>query len=191
MGSGDNLYTLNYMSDDDIMHLKLLAGNMDKDTANLIYESYSNEKDLPDFSNSILDVLEVTEVTDSAIRRLLVQAGDEIDDLLLLCRAAITSGNPTRVKKHLANFDQVVERMKEVEEKDQMRAFQSPVRGDEIMQVCQLEPGPLVGKIKKRIEEAILDGHIPNEHDAALQYLLSFREEFIKIIKSDISDKSD
>lgn len=115
-------------------------------------------------------------VTDSAMRRLLFQAGDDIDDLLILCRADITSGNPQRVKKHLSNFDFVVQRMQEVEEKDRMRAFQSPVRGDEIINACGLKPGPKVGKLKKMIEEAILDGIIPNEHDAAFQYLLKIKD---------------
>jgi len=115
-------------------------------------------------------------VTDSAIRRLIVQAGEHINDLLTLCRADITSQNPRRVKKHLANFDYVVERIQEVEEKDNFRAFQSPVRGDVIMKVCRLDPGPKVGKIKKQIEEAILDGIIPNEYDAAYQYLLKIKD---------------
>jgi putative nucleotidyltransferase with HDIG domain len=118
-------------------------------------------------------------VTDSPMRRLLVQAGEHLEDLLMLCRADITSGNPQRVKQHLANFDHVVERLNEVEAKDQMRAFQSPVRGDEIMAVCGIPPGPLVGKLKTMIEEAILDAKIPNEHDAALQYLLQIKDEVI------------
>jgi putative nucleotidyltransferase with HDIG domain len=116
-------------------------------------------------------------VTDSAYRRLLVQAGEHLEDLLTLCRADITSQNPKRVQKHLANFDFVVERLHEVKEKDKMQAFQSPVRGDEIMRVCGLEPGPEVGKLKKMIEEAILEGEIPNEHDAAFAYLLKIRGE--------------
>jgi len=119
------------------------------------------------------------EVTDSAIRRLLVQAGDEIDDLMTLCRADITSGNPQRVKQHLANFDLVTEKMKRVEEKDRMRAFQSPVRGDEIMELCKIKPGPVVGKLKKMLEEAILEGQIPNEHDAAYEYLLKIKDKVL------------
>lgn len=119
-------------------------------------------------------------VTDSAMRRLLFQAGDDLEDLLTLCRADITSGNPERVKKHLANFDHVVERLQEVEEKDRMRAFRSPVRGDEIMAVCGIPPGPTVGKLKKMIEEAILDGLIPNEHDAAYQYLLQIKDQVLE-----------
>lgn len=119
------------------------------------------------------------EITDSAIRRLIVQADQEMEDLMTLCRADITSGNPARVRKHLENFDHVHARMKEVEEKDRMRAFQSPVRGDEIMAVCGLRPGPSVGRLKKIIEEAILDGEIPNEHDAALDYLLRVKDRII------------
>ncbi|MBD3375822.1 HD domain-containing protein [candidate division KSB1 bacterium] len=119
-------------------------------------------------------------VTDSAIRRLLFQAGEDLDDLLILCRADITSKNPKRVAKHLSNFDALVERMQQVEEKDRMRAFQPPVRGDEIMQVCHIDPGPLVGVLKKQIEEAIINGEIPNEHDAALEYLLNIKDDILK-----------
>ncbi len=116
-------------------------------------------------------------VSDSAIRRLIVQANDDLDDLITLCRADITSANPKRVAKHLANFDALVKRIKEVKEKDRLAQFQSPVRGDEIMQVCNLSPGPLVGKLKKQIEEAILNGDIPNEHDAAYNYLLQLKDK--------------
>jgi len=115
------------------------------------------------------------DVTDSAVRRLLVLAGEVVEDLMTLCRADITSGNPKRAKKHLANFDYVASRMKAVEEKDEMRAFQSPVRGDEIMEICELQPGPEVGRFKKMIEEAILDGKIPNEYKAAREYLFSIK----------------
>jgi putative nucleotidyltransferase with HDIG domain len=119
------------------------------------------------------------ECTDSAYRRLLFQTGEDLEDLLMLCRADITSGNVKRRERHLANFDFVVKRLNEVEEKDRMRAFQSPVRGDEIMHVCNLAPGPLVGKLKSAIEDAILDGQIPNEHDAALAYLLAIKDEIL------------
>lgn len=118
------------------------------------------------------------EVTDSAIRRLIVQGGEEIDDLLALCRADITSGNPKRVKKHLANFDEVAEKMKLVEEKDRLRSFQSPVRGEEIMAVFNIPPGQLVGEIKSKIEEAILDGEIPNDYDAAKEYLMKLKASY-------------
>lgn len=119
-------------------------------------------------------------VTDSAVRRILFEAGEEIDDLMTLCRADITSKNPKLVKQYSENYDLVYTKMKEVEEKDKLRAFQPPVRGDEIMSVCSLPAGKLVGVLKAKIEEAILDGQIPNEHDPALAYLLQIKDEVIR-----------
>lgn len=118
-------------------------------------------------------------VTDSALRRLIVQVGEDREALLTLCRADITSANPKKVKRYLAEFDKMVARMGEIMEKDELRAFQSPVRGDEIMELCNIKPGPLVGKLKGTIEEAILDGVIPNEHDAARTYLLEIKDKII------------
>lgn len=117
------------------------------------------------------------EVTDSAIRRLLFFSGDEFDDLMLLCRADITSKNPEKVKRYLHNYEIVLEKAMEVEEKDKLRAFKSPVNGNEIMTLFNLSPGPQVGKIKKIIEEAILSGEIPNEHNAAFSYMLNLQKE--------------
>ena len=118
-------------------------------------------------------------VTDSAIRRIIVDAGDDLNALLTLCRADITSGNPKKIKRFVAAFDSLVERLILVLEKDKLRAFQSPVRGEEIMEIAGLTPGPMVGKLKKMIEEAILDGHIPNDHDAAREYLLSIKDQVL------------
>lgn len=120
-------------------------------------------------------------VSDSAIRRLIVEAGENLQDLMILCRADVTSKDPKRVKRYYGNFDKVMNRILEVYEKDQMRAFQSPLRGDEIMTLLSIRPGPLVGKFKKEIEEAILEGEIPNEYDAARAYfdelLIKYQDE--------------
>ncbi|MDT7923860.1 MAG: HD domain-containing protein [Chlorobiota bacterium] len=118
-------------------------------------------------------------VTDSAIRRLIVQAGDALEDLLLLCRADITTRNPELAQRFLANYDALERRILEVQERDRLRAFQSPVRGEEIMQLCGLPPSPAVGYIKKALERAILDGLVPNEHDAVRDYLLQNKERLL------------
>ncbi len=112
------------------------------------------------------------EVTDSAIRRLIVEAGEDLDDLITLCRADITSKNENKVRHILKNYEKVMARVLEVREKDALRAFQSPVRGDEIMQAFGLKPGKQVGVVKTAIEEAILEGIIPNEYDAAWKYMM-------------------
>jgi tRNA nucleotidyltransferase/poly(A) polymerase len=118
-------------------------------------------------------------VTDSAVRRLLFEAGEDTDDLLTLCRADITSKDSNKVKKYLSNVERVEKRMQEVEERDRIRSFQSPVRGEEIMKICGIPPSREVGIIKTRIEEAILDGLIPNEYDAALEYLYKIKDEVL------------
>ncbi|MFC1477053.1 CCA tRNA nucleotidyltransferase [candidate division KSB1 bacterium] len=120
------------------------------------------------------------EVTDSGIRRLIVAAGEDLEDLMTLCRADITSGNPKRVRKHLQNFDNVEKRIMEVEELDTLRAFKCPVDGHEIMVTFGLRPSPLIGALKTRIEEAILDGFIPNDHDAAFDYMMSIKDDLFR-----------
>ncbi len=113
------------------------------------------------------------EVTDTAIRRLIYEAGNDLEDLMLLCRADITSKNDAKVKRYLQNFDQVEKKMQWVEEKDALRNFQSVITGDTIMQIFGLKPSSLVGELKEAIKEAVLQGEIKNEYEEAYHYLLA------------------
>ena len=124
------------------------------------------------------------EVTDSAVRRLIVNLGDDLDALLILCRSDITTGNPQKKEHRLKNYDYLEQRIGEVREIDKLRAFQSPVRGEEIMELCRLKPGPTIGKIKKAIEEAILDGKIPNEYEAAREYFEQIKGEYLENVQN-------
>ena len=111
------------------------------------------------------------DVTDSAVRRLLFEAGDDVEALMMLCRADITSKNVDKVKKYLNNFEKVQEKMLEVEKKDHVRNFQPPITGDEIIGMFNLPPGRIIGEIKEQIKDAILDGAIKNDRGEALALL--------------------
>lgn len=116
-------------------------------------------------------------VTDSAVRRLLFEAGEDTEALMLLCRADITSKNDEKVAKYLKNFDLVEERMGAVEEKDKVRNFQPPIKGDEIIELFNIPAGPIVGEIKEQIKDAILDGEIENDKEQAFQLMLKIAEK--------------
>lgn len=123
-------------------------------------------------------------VTDSAIRRLLNEAGDDIDDLMKLCKSDITSKNEFKVRKYKKNFELVEEKLRIVEEKDKVRNFQPPVKGEEIMKTFGIGPCQEIGVIKTKIKDAILDGVIPNEYEAARQLMLKIGEELQLSLKN-------
>jgi poly(A) polymerase len=128
-------------------------------------------------------VLSQETVTDSAVRRLIYDAGEDIDKLMILCEADITSKNERTVKRHLRNFEIVREKIEEIEAKDHVRNFQPPVSGDDIQFVFGIEPSRPVGIIKNSIKDAILDGEISNDFNAAYQKMLDKGNELGLTVK--------
>ena len=133
--------------------------------------------------------LTTNEVTDSAVRRLLFEAGNDIEDLMLLCEADITSKNEKKVRKHLENFKLVREKLKTIEEKDAVRNFQPPVTGEDIMQTFGIPPSKTIGILKEAIKEAILEGTIRNDRREAYEYMLEQAKEMGLEIKENLLEK--
>jgi tRNA nucleotidyltransferase (CCA-adding enzyme) len=129
-------------------------------------------------------VLSQDEVTDSAVRRLLFDAGEDIEDLMLLCEADITTKNPNRMKRYLNNYKIVRHKLVEIEEKDRIKNMQPPVNGKLIMDTFGIGPSREIGIIKDRIKDAILDGEIPNEYESAYRMMLELGRELGLHVKS-------
>src|SRR5690606_26516709 len=126
-------------------------------------------------------------VTDSAVRRLLYEAGDDIDALMLLCHADVTTKNEFKKKKYRNNFELVKQKLKDVEERDKIRNWQPPVTGEDIMALFEIGPGRVVGSIKSAVREAILEGEIPNTRIETLAFILNYDKALGLSANSDVA----